>query len=473
MRARTDTLYISIPATYRPTGVSDFDGNPFIEALPPMEESKNAILSRLQNYPLTPTKSELKKGEIIRAAELGRIRTLVYPFAEYQRAGMNLTLNIREAYVARNPLNPVDMQRRLAIASGDGEFAIPNNWVSTAKGQTLIGISGSGKTTFATAFSLPYQIVIEHREYKGKPLVCRQIPWVNLRMAHDATLKSLCLQFFDVVDGILGNTNFYRQARSVSGIARMSLLMAHVATVASIGVIFVDELQNLKAAKGGNAVFVLNLFSEIIERAGVTLVIAGTPALETVVSQNVRNLRKLGSGGDSHFVQMKYGDIEFNSFCETYWDYQFVAKPLKLSGDIKRAWFEASGGNPAFTALAFMLAQRNEIGGRETVDRAAFERVARYDMASLQPAIAALLSGDPAALAVFDDLLSGAEPLRSLIAWKGGTDQPTAKEEEFPELEKQEPVEEGKPQRKKPAKPVIPKKEKEEAKVTLPMEIPF
>lgn len=463
--------YISISATYRPTGVSAFDGNPFIEALPAMENSKADILARLQSYPPVPTKAELKKGEIIRAAEAGRIRTLVYPFAEYQRAGLNLTLNLREAYVARNPLNPLDVQRRLALATGSGEFEIPDNWVSTAKGQTLIGISGSGKTTFASAFSLPYQVVIEHREYKGEPLVCRQIPWVNLRMAHDATLKSLCIQFFEEVDRILGNTNFSRSARSVSAIARMSLLMAHVATVASIGVIFIDELQNLKAAKGGNAVFVLNLFSEIIERAGVTLVIAGTPALEAVIDQNVRNLRKLSSGGDSQFFQMKYGDPEFDSFCETYWDYLFVSRPCKLTDDIKKAWYEAGGGNPAFTALAFMLAQRNEIGGRETLDRAAFERVAKYNMASLRPAVDALRSGRMEALAVFDDLLSGIQPLRSMIAWADGSDRPTSTKEEFADIREHTDANQD-TQKKKSGRSTSPKKALKAGEIMLPVDKP-
>jgi hypothetical protein len=282
--------YTCIPADYKPTGVRRFDGNPFIEALPSLEKSKDRILDRLKNYPQKPTKSDRQKSELVRTAEVGCINEIVYPFAEYKRAGTNLTMNIRESYVARHPLSVQDVQRRHAIALNEsGAVPFPSNWTSTARGQTLLGISGSGKTTFATAFSLPYQVVIEHREYQGRPLVCRQIPWVGIRMSHDATLKSLCLQFFEVVDHILGNTNYRRQAGAVRSVARMVMLIAQVATAASVGVIFVDEVQNLKAAMGKNAVFVLNLFSEIIERAGVTLVVAGTPALASVIDENVRN----------------------------------------------------------------------------------------------------------------------------------------------------------------------------------------
>ncbi|MFS0756119.1 ATP-binding protein [Noviherbaspirillum sp. 1P10PC] len=431
------TKYISIPATYRSTGVRRFDGNPFIEALPPLETSKDAILDRLKNYPPVPTTADLKKSELVRSAEVGCINEIVYPFAEYKRAGTNLTMNIRESYVARNPLSVQDVQRRHAIALNQSDVLFPSNWVSTAKGQTLLGISGSGKTTFATAFSLPYQVVIEHTEYQGKPLICRQIPWVNIRMSHDATLKSLCLQFFEVVDHILGNTNYRRQAESVRIVARMVMLIAQVATAVSVGVIFIDEIQNLKAAIGKNAVFVLNLFSEIIEKAGVTLVVAGTPALGSVIDENVRNLRKLNSGGESTLAQMKYGDPEFNAFCDTYWEYQYVKKPVALNTKIREAWHNCGAGNPAFTALSFMLAQRNEIGGREVIDAAAFDRVSKIDMAILEPAIAALRSGKGSELKKFDDLLfkEGCTSLRKLIAWSDGGETPSQNNDEFSELQ--------------------------------------
>lgn len=431
--------YISVEANYRPTGVRRYDGNPFIEAMPTLETSKNAILDRLEHYPTRPTKADRKKTELVRAAEVGCINEIVYPFAEYKRAGVDLTMNIRESYVARNPLTGEDAQRRHAIATAadpNADVQLPKNWTSSAKGQTLLGISGSGKTTFATAFSLPYQVVIEHRTYNGQKLTCRQIPWVSVRMSHDATLKSLCLQFFEVVDGILGNTNYQRHARSVRSISRMVLHIAQVATAASIGVIFIDEVQNLKAANGTNATFVLNLFSEIIERAGVSLVIAGTPALASVIDENVRNLRKLNSGGESNFVQMREGDPEFDAFCDVYWDYQFVKNPVRLDKEIRRAWHRAGAGNPAFTAMAFMLAQRNEIGGREVIDVAAFDRVSRVNMAILEPAIAALRSGKASLLRNFDDLLfkDGCTSLRRMIAWSDGDESSVVERDEFEEL---------------------------------------
>lgn len=100
-----------------------------------------------------------------------------------------------------------------------------------------------------------------------------------------------------------------------------------------------------------------------------------------------------------------------------------------------------------------MLAQRNEIGGREIIDTSAFSRAAATDMAFLQPAIAALRSGDPDKLRTFDDLLFSPKykDLRKMLGAKepelnGGS------ADEFDELE-DPPAEEPKQTSRKTKRP--------------------
>ena len=127
-----------------------------------------------------------------------------------------------------------------------------------------------GKTTFVQTFLLRYPKVIQHTGYGESHLKCHQIPYLVVRVPHDGTLKSLCLQFFDEIDALLG-TNYSRQARSLRNIAPMVQLMNQVATAVSLGVLIIDEVQNLRSANGLNAELMLNLFSEIIERLGISL----------------------------------------------------------------------------------------------------------------------------------------------------------------------------------------------------------
>ncbi len=229
-----------------------------------------------------------------------------------------------------------------------------------------------------------------------------------------------------------------------------------------------------RVMSAGHAEFVLNLFSEIIEKAGVTLVIAGTPAIEAVIDKNVRNLRKLNSGGESRFLQMKLGDPEFNAFCDAYWDYQYVKKPKALSNTIRTAWYRAGAGNPAFTALVFMLAQRTEIGGRECIDEVSFERASKHDMSILGPAISALRSRDPQALLEFDDLLftDGGQSLMDMIRRPQEAEEVIDDGEEFDEIASGEPAgAKGKAASK--ATPAKKPKAAASAEIKLPVENPL
>lgn len=420
-------------AVYIPTGVRRFDGNPFIEAMPSLETSKADYLIGLSHYPPKPTAATRKASEIVRLMELSSLNDVVFPFPEYQKAALAIATIMRESYVSRNPLTVMDRQRRHALStSGHENLPFPTDWKSSAKGHFMMAVSGMGKTTFANAFLLRYPQVISHDGYQGQHLKCQQIVYIVLRVPHDATLRSLCLQFFQEVDSLL-NTNYVRQATSLRNIAPMVQLMSTVATAVSLGFLVIDEMQNLKNARGGDADLVLNLFSEIIERLGISLLAIATPAVQSVFAGSVRNARKIASYGETVFKPMKKDDALWLTFCETYWDYSFVKKKSPLTAAITNAWYDASSGNTAFAALAFALAQRNEIGGREVIDEHAFARTAATDMAFLQPAIAALKSGKPARLRAFDDLLFSPQykALRAAL----GANEPDEKRNSQPEFE--------------------------------------
>lgn len=456
-----------ITPNYLETGVSRFRSNPFIEALPKLEQNKIDFLTNLAHYPTQPTSATRRSGEVVRLMELSTINDIVIPFPEYQKASLALATIIRETYVSRNPLSPTDRQRRhaLAVHGADG-IPFPADWKSSAKGHLLMAISGMGKTTFALSFLLRYPQVISHIEYKEKPLRCTQIVYLILRAPHDGTLKSLCLQFFEAIDKLIG-TNYASQAVSVRQIAPMVRLMTQVATAVSLGFIVVDEVQNLKNARGGNAEFVLNLFSELVERAGVSLLIIATPAIQPVIEGSVRNGRKIASGGETILRPMSSVDPQWIEFCETYWEYTFTKKKPRLTKDIMKAWHNCSAGNSAFAAAAFMLAQRNEIGCSEAIDEMAFQRTSATDMAFLQPAIDALLSGNSIKLQKFDDLLFSPQykALRQLLG--APNEAPPSIHDEFEDLNTDGPEPETKIVNKKA------KGKKTSTDIDLPLEDPL
>jgi hypothetical protein len=426
----------TIPANYVKTGVRRFDGNPFIEALPSMPDTRQSFLLQLTNNPDRPTAALRGASEVVRIMELSTLGEIVYPFPIYEKAAIDLARIIRESYVGRNPLTAQDIQRRHALATTfhDG-LPFPSDWKSTAYGHCMLGITGMGKSTFCNAFLLRYPQVIEHTSYDGQPFCARQVVYIILSVPHDATLKSLCIQFFKEVDRILGKEFYTKSALNLKTIALMVQLMHHVATTISLGMIIIDDVQHLGTAAGPNAVFMLNLFSEIMERLGIALFLMATPAIDEVLINIVRNTRKSVSSGCTAMTPMRNRSKTWNSFCHAYWNYTFTKHKKRLTVDIADAWYKSSAGDTAFAALAFLLTQRNAIGGVEAVTADGFRRTAATDMAILQPAIAALRSGKIADLARFDDLLFGKGYIDLMHTLKTDTPQEWDQAEEFDEIQ--------------------------------------
>jgi hypothetical protein len=312
---------------------------------------------------------------------------------------------IREAYHYRNPFTTEGRQQRYWAALGAQGEMLQSSWKSTARGHVMMAISGMGKSTFANTAMMDFPPLIRHLEHQGRPFKVYQIPIITLRIPHDGTIRSLCIQFFEYVDQRL-KTNFAQDARERVSIGPMVDLMKEVATAVSLGLLIVDEVQNLRTARSNQAEFVLNLFTEIIEKVGISILVIATPALDPIINYSVRNTRKLVSGGCTLIPPMAaHGDYRWEMFTETLWDYQYVREKRALTPEIRKKWHECSGGNSAFAALVFYMAQRAEIDGREYLDASSFEQAYATNLSFLHPAILALRSGNPAQLRLFDDLM--------------------------------------------------------------------
>lgn len=431
--------YEVIPAHYTPTGSRQWDGNPLIEALTPNDVDDDKLLNRMEYFPPSFTTKDRAKPNMVRRSELSALGAMVYPFAEYERTAIGAAEYIRNAYVCRNPMTAAGQRRRTLIATAAQYHA--HMFRSSAVGQMIMAITGGGKTTFGGAFFEPYCIVIEHTKYRGKPFKCLQVPAIRLSVANDGSLKGLCIQFFELIDAILG-TNYAREARSVRNTPAMAQLFIRVATAVSLGGIFIDDLHHLRAARGALAEMVLNFFSQLVEIAGIYLMLSATPALEPVLHKNVKNIRKVSGGGCSRFPVMSRNDEQWLSLCRVLWNrYRIVRQLEPLDTTILDAWHYASGGDPAFTLMSFMLAQRIEIGGREMLDALALRRVAETEMCLLRPAIDALISGDPKRLAVFDDLVfkRGLKTLQQQLGLGQNEQEPIdSAEDELEEFESEE-----------------------------------
>ncbi len=71
---------------------------------------------------------------------------------------------------------------------------------------SVIGCSGAGKTTAVEAILAGYPQTIIHSEYQHVQLV-----WLKVESPHDASIKSLCINFFRALDVALDNDGEYEK----------------------------------------------------------------------------------------------------------------------------------------------------------------------------------------------------------------------------------------------------------------------
>lgn len=257
---------------------------------------------------------------------------------------------------------------------------------STALGFAILGLSGMGKSLAVEQILKEfYDQVIFHTMWNGMAFPHVQLVWLKLDCPSNGSVKSLCLHFFKTVDAIL-DTNYYAlYARNGKASAeQMMPFVAGVAAAHSLGVLVIDEIQNLAAVSSGGAERLINFVVELINTIGVPVVLVGTnQAYHAGIFSKFRQARRASGQGDKYWDRMQFYakdtehlaederplDATWQLFTETLWDLRFLKSTepkedpeselgeSKVDRSLSRALYDVSQGITFFAVKAFFLAQ--------------------------------------------------------------------------------------------------------------------
>lgn len=192
--------------------------------------------------------------------------------------------------------------------------------------------------------------------------------------------------------------------------------MEQLASTYFIGALVIDELQHLNAAKTGGKDNMLNFFVNLINSIGIPVVFAGTNSMINLFADVLRNARRACGQGMYDFRQPEQSDAAWNMLVDVIWEYQWVQKPVALSPALRAVLYDLTQGVTDFLAKLMILGQRYAIQANiETLNEQVFQHIADTKLKLLKPAIAALRSGDTAAMKKFEDLLPPDEQLETLM----------------------------------------------------------
>lgn len=394
-------------AIYRETKVSAYDGNPLIEALPPILTQLD-LCSLVEWLPATPSQEQRSKPLELRFHELPSIRKLVYLLPEYALHSSIMSVLIRDGYTTRNPVKVQTWQNLYYVnAASGGNISPPEPTAHRASGIVFSGLSGMGKSTFINRYLQLYPQVIQHTSYKGKEFIHPQLVWIKIDCPSNGSLSGLVLRFFEAVDSALGtryaDDYFPKKGRAPT----LQVLLKEMARIAAnyfLGVLIIDELQNLNRAKTQGDEGFLSFLSGMVEHIGVPIIGVGTPSVTKVFKRKLQDARRAAAMGFYDFQRFAESEEAWNDFIETLLGYNWLEQSIEITDDIKAAFYFHSQGITAIVIALFMLAQYRCLADDCEFSSSLLDDISKNELAPVQNAIRLLRSGSPEAMNELDDL---------------------------------------------------------------------
>lgn len=403
---------------YKKQFLSEYNGNPLIEALPPIF-SKNDVLIEHIKYPEVPDNIDQIPAEI-RYQMLQRIKEFYMPPVEFVDIERRLSSLIRMGYTARNPvknrefINVLQEINEVKVLPDEKKIArlanlqAPNR--TSASSFSVIGVSGIGKTTAIEKILLMYPQVIYHSSYNGEPFTRTQLVWLKMDCPYDGSLKTLCRSFFSAVDNVLGTTNYFQKyGNPRNSTALMMVHMAYVAALHSIGVFIIDEIQHLLAPKV-NSEEMLNFFVTLVNTIGMPVFYIGTYKAMKILNRDFRQARRVGTEGVLMWDRMKR-DKKWNTFIQSLWKFQYLNEYTELTDSLNNTMYDLSQGITSVAVSIFMIAQKRAIEREECITEGLLHVVYDNELAMIKPMLNALRNNNIRDLAKYEDLVINIDEL--------------------------------------------------------------
>lgn len=385
-------------AKYETTAVSRYRGNPLIEALPPVLDVKD--WPRLLLCRPEVTSDDLRLPAKDRCALVLALYQVFVPLPVHLVLAREIDLVLREGYVSRDPLDPETQRRsyRIALSSDPGRSD-----VCTARTIFVHGLSRIGKSRgIERIFETAYTQVILHREYRARPLPLRQVTYLHVGCPSNASLRDFNLAFFDALDQACETSEYLdRASRDRSN---LNLLVRKVCREISLGVLIVDELQNLLSPRSQGKENVQKFLHSLVDTVGIPVIFVGNPRSIEVFVGSFQETGRIAGHMTLEVKRPERGSKEWRNVASAFWNVQWLKAPTPYSAEIGDVLWDCVQGVLAIVPSLLYHAQCAVIRSGEKTKFSSQLLQSVMDgpeMSGWRPALAALKANR---LSAFDDI---------------------------------------------------------------------
>ncbi|GAM72612.1 Tn7-like transposition protein TnsC [Vibrio sp. JCM 19236] len=199
--------------------------------------------------------------------------------------------------------------------------------------------------------------VIEHQYYQQKLLPVSQIVWIKVDCPDDSSVKGFCHRILEQIDKKL-------RLPPTKPAGTIALLLQQIeAKMKSsfLGILVIDEMQNLNLAKAGGADRLLGFLHNLVNNLGIPLIFCANPPFDELLSKSFKSARRAESSGYFN-VELMRNDDEWDLFIDELWCLQWTNVQTPLTPSLSNRLHLLSAGNMDLAVRIYYAAQKAIIG---------------------------------------------------------------------------------------------------------------
>ncbi|MCI9127437.1 MAG: AAA family ATPase [Eubacterium sp.] len=238
----------------------------------------------------------------------------------------------------------------------------------------IAGSSGIGKSA---AISRAISLISDNGVIELDMPYSFIIACIVVQCPFDSSVKNLLLEILRKADEQMGSS-YYQNAVRARATTDMLLGMVSQVSLNHIGLLVIDEIQNVVNSKNGRGL--IGMLTQLINDSGISICMVGTP--ESVMffeSSDYLARRSLGL----QYRAMDYGD-DFHKICKELFSYQYVRHGTELTEAVIEWLYEHSAG--IISNIVVLMHDAQEIAimdGTETLDIGSLNKAYKNRMALL------------------------------------------------------------------------------------------
>ncbi len=394
-------------AEYKEQELVQYRGNPMIEALPLIPGDEREVIHHLAGMIKACTPEEKQMKPLLRIHLLFRINNdFFYPFAQVQRLDIAIQMMIRGAYMNRNPVSAEYHSALIALDRDEGNQINDDAYINAVPelGTVVYGIPGSGKSRSLRQCLKYFPPLIRHIEYKGNPFTKTQLPWLMVEAPYDGNYVTFCRSIFEEIDRRCGTNNKDKYGYATYNPSTMILQMRKLLLLYNVGILVIDEVQNLLRSKVSSDEM-MAFFVSLTNQLGVPIIYCGTSNAIKLFQNRMSLARRQIGAGNMKFQGIDRDSCEWVNMMKYLWRGYVLREETTLNEKMIDVFWELSQGLIGIVVVLFCQVQiRALLSKKESFDIQLLKNTYNEDMTLVKPMLDALKSGNEWEMAKYEDL---------------------------------------------------------------------